>query len=124
MDDWMVYHINRISRFLINEWVRVFILLMSILNYYAIILFLAIQYDINHKLSGGPATMFYGLAAGPVIAVILSPITYILQRFLLKKKIRIVPQAISFLHLALFAFLMGCAAYLYIDHMIHKGGTP
>ncbi|MET3195172.1 hypothetical protein [Bacillus sp. OAE603] len=67
IDDKEVFSIKQIS----------FYSFISFLNYYFLIVLIAIIYDVSEQLDGGPASMT-AVAFGPFLAIILAIITYFL----------------------------------------------
>ncbi len=88
--------------------------MVSLINYYIIILYFAINYDIKYELTGGPATMFFGLMDGPIMAIVLTPITYLLIRFLQQKNIKLISGLIVMFQLLVFIILVSIIGYVVV----------
>ncbi|GGI18053.1 hypothetical protein [Gottfriedia solisilvae] len=74
--------------------------IISFINYYFMIILIAILYDVNEQLAGGPASMT-AIVFGPFIAIFLAIITYLLlMTFKRKGKLRLLEVGILF-HLIL-----------------------
>ncbi|WP_088044662.1 hypothetical protein [Bacillus sp. EAC] len=75
---------------------------ISMLNYYFLLVLIGILYDSSKKLDGGPLAMI-SLAFGPYLAIILAIATYVLFLYLKKKgKVRLLEISVT-IQLILFA---------------------
>jgi hypothetical protein len=96
--------------------------LMSLVNYYFLTLSAGISYDIyllrtsppDRPAAGGPATMAAAFMLGPLVTIILAPVTYVILQWLRRRGRDRVVGAIVLAHacilLAIVALLLSVAS--------------
>jgi hypothetical protein len=78
--------------------------LVSMVNYFNLLLIIAVMYDSYNQLAGGPATMVMGLGAGGPLSILFAGITAFLSQRWKKKNYHLRNGIFLLIHLLLFIF--------------------
>jgi hypothetical protein len=78
--------------------------LVSLANYFNLLLIMAVMYDSFNQLAGGPATMVMGLGAGGPISILFAGITAFLSQRWKKRNYHLRNGIFLLIHLLLFIF--------------------
>jgi hypothetical protein len=85
--------------------------LVSLVNYFNLLLVIAVMYDSYNQLAGGPATMVMGLGAGGPLSILFAGITAFLSQKWKKRNYHTRNGIFLLIHLLLFIFF----AYSFIE---------
>lgn len=88
--------------------------MVAMINYYLVVLFAGISYDVHmlrnatpdRPYGGGPATMMAGFLGAPAATLVLTPVTYLLLRWLSTREHHVAASAVVLGHLALFLLIV------------------
>jgi hypothetical protein len=80
--------------------------ILSCINYYVVMIIVAVWIDVSNALSGGPMTMIIGLGMGAPVSILLAVVTHVVQYYLLKSNNIMSLRVVSLFHYFLFVVIV------------------